>query len=346
VINFIAFSQDRITGRPFATRSEVIGSNGMVATSHPLATQIGLDILKQGGSAIDAAIAANAALGLMEPTGSGVGGDLFAIVWDAKTKKLYALNASGYSPKDLSLQYFKDKGYTTIPPYGPLSVSVPGCVDGWFKLHDKFGKLPMDKLLEPAINYAEKGFPVTELIAYLSLSVPRFAGKYPNILETYTVDGKHIPAKGDIFKNTKLAKTYKIIAKEGRDGFYKGEIARIISNFIKEQGGFLSYEDMAEFESEWVEPVSTDYRGYTVWEIPPNGQGIAVLEMLNILEQYDFSKIDYGSAEHIHYFVEAKKLAFEDRAEYYSDMRFHQVSMMIVPECINPGKYTVVKPFT
>ena len=323
---FILNAQDRITGKSFATRSEVIGANGMVASSHPLATQIALQILKDGGTAIDAAIAANAALGLMEPTGSGIGGDLFAIVWDAETQKLYALNASGYSPQNLSLSYFKENNYKKIPAYGPLPVTVPGCVDGWFQLHKKFGNLPMNKILAPAIQYAEEGFPVTELIAYyLKRSVPFFAGKYPNVSETYTTDGKNPPSKGDIFKNPMLAKTYKMLAKEGRDGFYKGETAKIISKFIKEQGGFLSYEDLAEFESEWVEPVSTNYRGYDVWEIPPNGQGIAALQMLNILEQYDFSKIEYGSAEHIHYFTEAKKLAFEDRAKYYTDMKFSNV---------------------
>lgn len=319
------YAQDRLTGSNFVTRSEVIAKNGMVATSHPLATQIGLDILKQEGSAIDAAIAANAALGLMEPTGSGVGGDLFAIVWDAKTQQLYGLNASGRSPEKLTLQYFKENGYKKIPSLGPLPVSVPGCVDGWFELHKKFGKLPMDQILAPAIKYANEGFPVTELIGYyLQRSVPYLASKFPNVMDTYSINGK-APSKGNIFKNKYLAATYTKIAKGGRDAFYKGEIAKTIAEFIKEQGGFLNYNDLSTHKSEWVKPVSTNYRGYDIWELPPNGQGIAALQMLNIIEQYDFSKIKYGSADHIHIVTEAKKLAFEDVAEYYADMDFAKV---------------------
>jgi gamma-glutamyltranspeptidase/glutathione hydrolase len=318
--------QDRITGKSFATRSEVIAPNGMACTSQPLATQVALDILKKGGTAIDAAIAANAALGLMEPTGCGIGGDLFAIVWDAENKKLHGLNASGRSPKSLSLQYFKDQGMSKIPAYGPLPVSVPGAVDGWFELHGKFGKLPMDEILAPAIYYAENGFPVSELIAYyMNIGVSNYQRRnFPNVEETYTINGK-IPEKGDVFKNPFLANTYKKIAKDGRDAFYKGEIAKTIAAFIKEQGGFLAYEDLSSHKSEWIDPVSTNYRGYDVWELPPNGQGIAALQMLNILEAYDFQKMGYGSAEHIHYFAEAKKLVFEDRAKYYADMDFAKV---------------------
>lgn len=319
-------AQDRITGELFATRSEVIAQNGMAATSQPLATQVALDILKKGGTAIDAAIAANATLGLMEPTGCGIGGDLFAIVWDAKTKKLYGLNASGRSPQGLNLDYFLEKDMEKIPSHGPLPVSVPGCVDGWFELHGKFGKLSMEEILAPAINYAKQGFPVSELIAYyINRSVPFYESKgFPNVMDTYSSYGK-VPQKGEIFKNPYLANTLSNIAKGGRDAFYKGEIAKTIANFIKEQGGFLSYEDLAAHKSEWVEPVSTNYRGYDVWELPPNGQGIAALQMLNILEHYDFKSMGFGSAEHIHYFTEAKKLAFEDRAKYYADMDFAKV---------------------
>ena len=326
LLSISTIAQDRITGRTFATRSEVIGQHGMVATSQPLATQIGLDILKKGGSAVDAAIAANAALGLMEPTGSGVGGDLFVIVYEAKTGKLFGLNASGRSPKELTLEYFKQKGLKSIPPLGPLPVSVPGCVDGWFELNKRFGKLTMEQLLSPAIGYAENGFPVTELVAYyMGRSVASMGGKYPNVLETYTTDGKNAPQKGDIFKNPFLANTYRKIAKGGRDAFYTGEIAHKIADFMKSQGGFLSYNDLASHHSEWVEPVSASYRGYDVWELPPNGQGIAALQMLNILEGYDFSKIPFGSSKHIHLFTEAKQLAFEDRAKYYADMQFAKV---------------------
>ncbi len=322
----VAIAQDRITGELFATRSEVIAQNGMVATSHPLATQIGLDILKKGGNAIDAAIAANAALGLMEPTGCGIGGDLFAIIWDAKTQQLYGLNASGRSPKDLTLAKFKELGLEKIPSYGPLPVSVPGAVDGWFELHGKFGSMEMEDILAPAIDYAEKGFPLTELIAwYINLTVPRFleAG-YPNIEDNYMRDGK-VPQEGEIFQNPYLAETYRQIAKGGRDAFYKGKIAKTIASFIQEQGGYISEDDLSSHTSEWIDPVSVNYRGYDVWELPPNGQGIAALQMLTILEGYDFSNIEFGSAEHLHLFTEAKKLAFEDRAKYYADMDFYDV---------------------
>ena len=319
------WAQDRLTGKNFATRSEVIGKNGMVASSHPLATQIGLEILKKGGTAVDAAIAVNAALGLMEPTGSGIGGDLYAIVWDAKTQQLYGLNASGRSPKSLTIDYFKSKNMDKIPSFGPLPVSVPGCVDGWFELHKKFGKLPMNDILGPTIKYAEEGFPVTELIAYyLNGSVPRLSKQYPNVAETYTNNGK-VPQKGELFKNSYLANTYRELAKNGRDAFYKGTIAKTIAQFMIEQGGFLSYDDLASHNSQWVTPVSTNYRGYDIWELPPNGQGIAALQMLNIIEQYDFSKIAFGSAEHLHIVNEAKKLAYEDRAKYYADMDFSKV---------------------
>ncbi|MEM9328330.1 MAG: gamma-glutamyltransferase [Bacteroidota bacterium] len=322
----LLFAQDRITGELFATRSEVIAQNGMVATSHPLATQIGLDILKKGGNAIDAAIAANAALGLMEPTGCGIGGDLFAIVWDGKTKQIYGLNASGRSPKGMSLQTLASKGLEKIPSYGPLPVSVPGAVDGWFELHGKFGSMEMEEILAPAIDYAEKGFPLSELIGwYFSRTVARFmeAG-YPNIEDTYVRDGK-IPNEGEIFQNPYLGNTYRQIAKGGRKAFYEGEIAETIATFIQEQGGYLTKSDFASHKSEWIDPVSVNYRGYDVWELPPNGQGIAALQMLAILEGYDFSDVDFGSTEHLHLFTEAKKIAFEDRAKYYADMDFFDV---------------------
>ena len=318
------YGYDRITGEKFASRSEVIGQNGMVATSHPLATQIGLDILKQGGTAIDAAIAANIALGLMEPTGNGIGGDLFAIVWDAKTKKLHGLNASGPAPKNLSIEYFIENGLNKIPPYGPLPVTVPGAVDGWVKLHEKFGKLKFKSLFEPTIEYAKKGFPVTELIAYyLDRSKERFED-YPNFKEVWMKDGK-MPAKGEIFKNPQLAETLEIIAEKGRDGFYEGHIANTMADFIQSQGGFLTYEDISSFHSEWTPPVSSNYRGYDVWELPPNGQGIAALQILNILENYDIPKMGLFSSEYIHLFTEAKKLAFADRAKYYADPNFSNI---------------------
>ena len=320
----MASGQDRMTGLNFVTRSEVIAQHGMACTSQPLATQVAIDILKKGGSAVDAAIAANAMLGLVEPTGNGIGGDLFAIVWDAKTQKLYGLNASGRSPKSLTLKYFKDKGIKHIPALGPLPVSVPGCVDGWFELHGKFGKLKMQENLQPAINYAKEGFPVSELIAYYWKRNAQRLKEFEGFAEIYMPNGK-APAKGEIFKNQYLAKTLELIAKNGRDEFYKGSIAKAIDAYMKRNGGFLSYDDLAAHKSEWIEPVSSSYRGYYIWELPPNGQGIATLQILNILEQYDIKSMGFGSAEYMHLFIEAKKLAFEDRARYYADPDFVKV---------------------
>ena len=333
--SLILFPQDRITGEPFSTRSEVLASNGMVATSHPLATQVGVDILKKGGNAIDAAIAANAAIGLMEPTGNGIGGDLFAIIWIEKEKKLYGLNASGRSPSSLDLDFFKTNNYSSIPEYGPLPVSVPGCIDGWFELNERFGSMKMSSILKPAIEYAENGFPVTELVSYYMESASNNFYNYPNFKETYFINGAS-PKKGELFKNLDLANTLKIISNEGRKGFYEGEIANIISTFIQEQGGFLSYEDLKNHRSEWVEPVSTNYRGYDVWELPPNGQGIAALQILNLLEGFDIKSMGFGSAEYIHHLVEAKKIAYADRAKYYADTDFNQI----------PTQYLISKEYS
>jgi gamma-glutamyltranspeptidase / glutathione hydrolase len=315
---------DRITGLAFATRSEVYAPHGMAATSHPLATQVALDVLKAGGSAVDAAIAANAALGLMEPVGNGIGGDLFAIVWDPKTRKLHGYNGSGRSPKSLTLEYLRQQGLTHIPKHGPLPVSVPGCVDGWFALHGRFGKLPMPSVLEPAIRYAREGHPVAETIAfYWARSVPALS-RFPGFTEQFTIKGR-APARGELWKNPHLAGTLEKIAQGGRDAFYKGDIARVVADYIKAQGGFLSYEDLATHAGEWVGPVSTKYRGYDVWELPPNTQGIAALQMLNILEGFDLKAAGFGSVEHVHLFTEAKKLAFEDRAKYYADPHFARI---------------------
>lgn len=321
VVCFNAAAYDRITGKPFATRSEVIAQNAMAATSQPLATQVALEIMKRGGNAVDAAIAANAMLGLVEPTGCGIGGDLFAIVWDAESKQLYGLNASGRSPQSLTLDYFKENGHDKIPSFGALPVSVPGAVDGWFMLHERFGSVPMSAVLSPAITYARNGFPVTELIAYYFEKNKARIGQYPGFADVFMPNGD-VPRKGEIFANPNLAATYEKIATGGRDAFYKGDIARSIAAYIKEQGGFLSYEDLAEHTSNWVEPVSANYRGYDVWELPPNGQGIAALQILNVLEQYDIEGMGFDSAEYIHTFVEAKKLAFEDRAKFYADPEF------------------------
>ena len=316
---------DRVASRSFATRAEVIAQNGMVATSQPLAAQIGLDVLKAGGNAIDAAIATNAALGLMEPTGNGIGGDLFAIVWSAKEQKLYGLNASGRSPLGLSYDQMRAElaklGVDKIPARGMLPISVPGTVDGWYELHGKFGKMPMADILAPAIRYAEEGFPLTELIAYYW----KYAYYYEDVpgaaYETW-MPGGVAPKKAEIFKNPDLANTYRRIAAGGRDTFYRGEIADEIDAFMRANGGFLRKADLEAHTSTWVDPVSVSYRGYDVFELPPNGQGIAALQMLNILEGYDLRGMGWNSPEALHVMIEAKKLAFEDRAKFYGDPEF------------------------
>ena len=315
---------DRVTGEVFAMRSPVLATSAMAATSQPLATQVALDVMKNGGNAIDAAIAANALLGLVEPTGNGLGGDLFAIVWDAKTKKLYGLNASGRSPKSLSLEWFALNGHQYIPSHGPLPVTVPGAVDGWFMLHDRFGKKPMNELLKPTIDYAKEGFPVSQLIAYYwNRSIPLLE-RWPGFSEQFTIEGR-APAEGEVWKNPGLAKTLQSIADGGRDAFYKGDIAKTIANYMEKNGGFLSYEDLSSHTGNWVDPVSTNYRGYDVWELPPNGQGIAALQILNIMELFDVSSMDHDSAKYVHLFTEVKKLVFEDRAKYYADSEFNKI---------------------
>ncbi len=329
LLNSVLMSQNRITGKAHTTRSEVIAQNGMAATSQPLATQVALDILKKGGNAIDAAIAANAMLGLVEPASCGIGGDLFAILWDAKSGKLVGLNASGRSPRDLKVDHFIDRGMEYIPFTGPLSVSVPGCVDGWDMLHKEYGQLSWKEILQPAIDYANNGFPVTEVIAAEMMVGARSRVDRPGFQKTYMPSGR-TPAKGEIFKNTGLARTYEMIASEGGDAFYKGDIARTIDRYMEEHDGFLSYDDLAAHTSNWVDPVSVNYRGYDIWELPPNGQGIAALQMLNILEGFDISGMGPGSTDYLHVLTEAKKLAFEDRAKFYSDMSFNDIPERLI----------------
>ena len=324
LISFNLNSYDRITGLEFASRSEVIANNGMAATSHPLATQTAISILKSGGNAIDAAIAANAVLGLVEPTGCGIGGDLFAIVWDEKTNQLYGLNSSGPASKKMSIDYVKQQGFEKIPAYGALPVTVPGAVAGWSALHDKFGQLPFENLFNNAIDYANNGFPVTELIAYYLERSSSVFKDYENFSSVWMPSGA-TPKKGEIFKNPLLAKTYQAIAKTNGQSFYEGSTAAEIIKILNENGNPMSLSDLRNFSPEWVEPVSTNYRGYDVWELPPNGQGIAALQILNILENYDIRKMGFNSAEYVHLFVEAKKLAFEDRAKYYADSNFSSI---------------------
>ncbi|SMO71122.1 gamma-glutamyltransferase [Gracilimonas mengyeensis] len=320
---------DREAGNMISTRSEVIAQRGMVATSQPLATQVGLQILKNGGNAIDAAIGANAAMGLMEPTGNGIGGDLFAIIWHEESEQVYALNASGRSPRGLSydelMDILEEKGEDDIPPYDLLSVSVPGAVDGWFTMHERFGSADMEDILAEPIWYAENGFPVSEAIsASWRRSVPFLKDQPGAFEETFAIDGEG-PEKGEIFKNPDLGNTFRLLASEGRDAFYRGEIAEKIDTWMKENGGYLRYEDFDQHESEWVEPQTINYRGYDVYQMGGNVQGTAVLQMLNILEGFDLSETGFATAETYHLFIEAKKLAFEDRAKHYADPTFHEV---------------------
>jgi gamma-glutamyltranspeptidase / glutathione hydrolase len=315
---------DRVTGWPFATRSEVLARNGIAATSQPLATETAIDILKKGGSAADSAIAANAVLGVVEPTGCGIGGDLFAIVWDPRARRLHGLNGSGRSPRSLTLARFRELGLEKIPSFGPLSISVPGAVDAWFVLHAKFGRLPMKELLAPAISYAHEGFPVSEIIAKAWEENARGLSSFPGFADTFLVSGRP-PSKGEVFRNENLAATLRRIAEGGRDEFYRGEIAERIDSFVRGAGGFLTREDLEEHRSDWIDPVSSSYRGYDVFELPPNGQGIAALQMLNLLEGFDLRGMEFGTAPYLHHFVEAKKLAFEDRARYYADPDFARI---------------------
>ncbi len=346
---------DRITGKNFATRSEVLATHGMVCTSVPAATQVGVEILKRGGSAVDAAIAANATLGLMEPVSNGIGGDLFAIVYSAKENKLYGINGSGRSPLGLSYDAMKSEleklRSETIPPLGMLPISVPGCVDAWAELHKKFGKLKLSDDLAPAIRYAEEGFPVTDLISYYWSLGPRLYKGLPGAFtETYTLpmetarpqadetadrrDGapapnaeRRIPGKGDIFKNPDLARTLRLIGEKGRDALYTGEIADKIDAFMSANGGFLRKSDFEKHTSTWIEPVSVNYRGYDIFELPPNGQGIATLQILNILEGFDLRAMGRNSPETLHTMIEAKKIAWADRAKFYADPDFAKIPL-------------------
>ncbi|WP_207764718.1 gamma-glutamyltransferase [Hyphococcus luteus] len=346
-------------GRPVGadwSRSPVYAQHGMAATAQPLASQIAIDILKQGGSAADAAIAVNAALGLMEPTGCGLGGDLFAIVWDPKTGKLHGLNASGRAPMGRTLEETKMKSAAImgegegIPPFGHLPVSVPGTASGWFALHQKFGKLPMRTILAPAIDYAENGFPVSPVIAeYLRMNLARFEeyeemiDEFDNARAIWFADGA--PQAGEVFKNPALANTYKLLAKKGRKAFYEGEVAETIDAYMKRIGGDLRYEDFAAHEANWVEPGCVDYRGYDVCELPPNGQGFAALQMLNILKNVDLTQWPRASAEVFHYMVEAKRLAFEDLAKFYADPDFAEIPLdWLLSEDYGAERFALIDP--
>ncbi len=315
---------DRPTGAAHQSRSMVIAEHGMVATSQPLAVQAGLEVLQSGGNAVDAAIAANAMLAVVEPMSCGIGGDLFVLYWDAETQQLYGLNASGRAPMQLAPEVFSEQELTAIPLTGPLCWSVPGCVDGWEELRSRFGTKPLAELLAPAIYYAEEGFPVSEVIASHWVDAQAALAVYPDSASTWLIDGQP-PAVGEIFRNPNLATSLRLIAEQGPDAFYRGRIAEEIVAFSEVNGGYFSLEDFANHRSQWVDPISTNYRGYDVWELPPNGQGIAVLQMLNILEAYDIAALGHNSPDYLHLLIEAKKLAFADRAKFYADPDFADV---------------------
>jgi gamma-glutamyltranspeptidase/glutathione hydrolase len=328
-VSMLLHAHGRAADRPVpaagqAHRSETVAVNGMVCASHPLAAQIGLDVLKAGGNAVDAAVAASAALALMEPTSCGIGGDLFAIVYDAKTRKLSGLNASGPVPKNATLKYFADKKLDAVPERGPLAWSVPGCVEGWNQLRRKFGTKTFEELLAPSIRYAEAGVPVPEVIAGYWKASERMLARDPGLRETFLIDGR-APKAGEVFRNPHLARSYRLIAEQGRDAFYRGDIAKAILKLSDAEGGLFAAADFADYRAEWIDPVSTTYRGYDVWELPPPGQGIAALQMLNTLEPHDLKALGPNSPDYWHLLVEAKKLAFADRAKYYTDPKFAAV---------------------
>ena len=329
---------DRLTGLPHATRAPVFAPNGAAATSHPLATQTALDVLKRGGSALDAAIAANAVLGLVEPTGSGLGGDLFALVWDPGEKRLFAYNGSGRSPAGLSLETARARvgqnGY--LPRFGAVAASVPGCADGWFALHDRFGRLGLGEVLSPATGYARDGFILTPLIAaywrqgmraILSLGEQGVVEETANARATFTREGRRTPQAGERWTNPDLARTYETLAAGGREAFYEGAIARTFDAYMRRIGGWLRADDLAAHRGEWVQPISTGYRGYDVWQSPPNTQGFSVLQMLNLIEGFDLAAMGPGSADALHVMIEAKKVAFADRARYLADPAFSPVNL-------------------
>lgn len=339
-------------GRPVGeawSRSPVIAEHGMAATAHPLATQIALDILKSGGSAVDAAIAANAALGLMEPTGNGIGGDLFAIIYDPKTGELHGINGSGRSPMGQTLEQLKEKlgDATSLPPVGPLPITIPGTVDAWFEMHARFGKLPMRRVLAPTVRYAREGHPIAPVIGmYLERNFNAFEARadqfdFTNARATWFADGA--PKAGTIFKNPDLANTLERIGRYGRNEFYRGQTARVMVDYLQAQGSAFTLEDFAEHESEWVDPACAAYRdGYELCELPPNGQGFAALQMVNILKNIDLAQWERGSPEVIHYITEAKRLAYADVARFYADPAFTTFPQELLSEEYGQERFALI----
>jgi len=331
---------DRVSGAVWASRSPVIAPHGAAATAHPLATRVAVDILKQGGSAVDAAIAANAMLGLLEPTGNGVGGDVFAIVWDPRSKRLHGYNGSGRSPQGLDIETLRrvarEKGGGAIPPFGAASVTVPGTVDGWYALHGRFGRLPMRRLLQPAIDYAESGAPIAQAIAFYWGNNQRrleraFADgqleEIENARKTYWPDGV-VPQAGSLFRNRDLARTYRALQSGGRGAFYEGHVARTTDAYMRRIGGWLRYEDFAAHKGEWVDPLCVDYRaGAALCELPPNTQGVSALQMLQMLRGFDMRALGFLTVDSLHVQIEAKRLAFADRAKYFADPAFTEADI-------------------
>jgi gamma-glutamyltranspeptidase / glutathione hydrolase len=329
---FQLHSGDRVTGAPFATRSAVWGANGAAATAHPLASLIAIDALRAGGSAVDAAIAANIALGFLEPIACGIGGDAFALLWDPKAKQVVGLNGSGRSPASLSLETHRARAKgEIIASHGAISVSTPGAVDGWWMLHQRFGKLKWADLFAPTIALAEAGTPVAQTVAfYLAISKRNFTSgrlaieETENFLKVWAPEGK-TPAEGEIFAIPGLARTLRLIAEGGREGFYEGEVAETIERYFARIGGWMTRADLAAHRGEWVTPATISYRGADVWGLPPNGQGLSTLQMLNMLERFDLAGMGFLSAASLHHMVEAKRLAFEDRARHFGDPAFSKI---------------------
>ena len=344
-------------GRPVGanwSRSPVVAKNGMAATAHPLATQVALDILKDGGTAVDAAIAANAALGLMEPTGNGIGGDLFAIVWDPATRKLHGINGSGRSPSGQTLEQLRAKldGADSLPPVGPLPVTIPGTVDAWFALHERFGELPMAEVLAPTVRYARESHPVAPVIAmYLDRSLRAYERRletygfeFDNARAVWFADGA-APDAGEMFRNPDLANTLETIGREGRDAFYEGDLARTMVNYLQRQGSAYTLADFAAHRSEWVDPACADYRsGYALCELPPNSQGFAALQMVNILKNVDLARWERGSPEVLHYITEAKRLAYADVARFYADPDFAALPASLLSEEYGRERFALIDP--
>src|SRR6476646_7609286 len=310
---------DRPAGNSRGTRSVVMARHGAIATSQPLATAAGLRVLQAGGNAIDAAVAAAAVLSVVEPTMNGPGGDLFAIVYSGKDKKIHGLNASGRAPAAATLEEFKKRNLQRIPLRGELSISVPGVVDGWNELLTKLGTRTLAQALEPAIKYARDGYGVSEIISGQWKDVEGMLARDPNAAKTFLINGK-APAPGDVFKNPALANSLEQIAKGGRDAFYKGAIAKAIADEMERRRGLITLKDLADHHADWADPVSTSYRGYQVLELPPNTQGLAALEMLNIMEGFDLKSMGWGSAAYLHTLVEAKRIAFADRGAWLGDL--------------------------